>query len=79
MTRFTHKVAARMNGRLKKDIGTFAPKVIKATCIADAQRVAIHLLNPTPGEVFDAIDTACRDNFPAVVIHTRRTFGKRSA
>ena len=54
-----------------KEIGI---QVIKAKHSGDAQRVAIHLLNPTTDDLLDAINTAEKDMFPAIVIHNNATW-----
>lgn len=72
----THKQVNCISVRWKRTAGAFGPKLIKARSVSDASLIAVHLLNPTQCELDDAFNVACRDNFPAVVIHTRRTFGK---
>lgn len=52
-------------------------KVISATTAEDGHRIGIHLLSPTEDEINDALDTAAKDMFPAVIIHTADTWAKR--
>jgi ribonucleotide monophosphatase NagD (HAD superfamily) len=54
-----------------KEIGI---QVIKARNSKDANRIGVHLLNPTAQELESAIYTAERDMFPAIVIHNSRTW-----
>jgi len=51
-------------------------KIIMAASVVDSNRVAIHLLNPNLDDLEDAIMTAERDNFPAIVIHSNATWGR---
>jgi hypothetical protein len=44
--------------------------------VKDANRIAIHLLNPDLDMLEDALHTAERDNFPEIVIHSAATFAK---
>ena len=72
----THNQVRKLNKKIKNDIGTDAPRIIKAQSTKDASIQGIHLLNPLYVEIDDALETALRDNFGAIVIHTARTFGK---
>ena len=40
----------------------------------DANKIAIHLLNPTLADIADALDGAVRDNFKCIVCHTVLTW-----
>lgn len=42
--------------------------------LKDQNRIAIHLLNPDLDELEDALQTAERDMFPTIVIHTVKTW-----
>jgi hypothetical protein len=59
-----------------KEVGI---QVIKARHAKDAQRIGVHLLNPTAQELESAIYTAERDMFPAIVIHNSRTWPQAEA
>jgi hypothetical protein len=72
----THKQVSKLNWSLRKQMGTDAPRVIKATEIQDASMIAVHLLNPRFIDIEDALEVAQKDNFKVIVIHTARTFGK---
>ena len=71
----THDQVRRRNRRWKQWYGPDVPTLIKARTINDNMRVAIHLLNPTPDELSRAFCDAQSQLFPAIVIHTKRTFG----
>lgn len=47
-------------------------KIAKTT--KDSQAIAIHLLNPEIDEVASALETAERDMFPTIMIHTELTW-----
>lgn len=76
----THKQVSNMNKRWIRDYSyrddVLVPRLVKARSVKDSSRVAIHLLNPTRDELASAFCRAQDDNFPEIVIHTRRTFGK---
>lgn len=77
----THKQVAAANRRWVKnyrtDSGAWIPRLIKARDAADSCLVGIHLLNPTADELSEAFCRAQHDLFPSIIVHTRRTFGKR--
>ena len=75
----THKQIKALNKALIKensDAWTEAPRIVKARSMDDASIQGIHLLTPSTSELDDAIETAFKDNFKLIVLHTRRTFGK---
>ncbi len=76
----THKQVSNTNRRWVRNYSygddVLVPRLIKAINVKDSSRVAIHLLNPSRDELADAFCHAQHDNFPEIVIHTRRTFGK---
>lgn len=49
-------------------------KIVVAQTKQDSNRIAIHLLNPNLDALEDAINVAERDSFPAIVIHSNKTF-----
>lgn len=49
-------------------------KVINATKEADKYLVGIHLLSPDIAELEDALNTAERDLYPTIIIHSNKTF-----
>lgn len=51
-------------------------RVVKATSRKDARRIGIHLLNPDTQELDDARETAHRDLFTTIYVHTKRTWPK---
>lgn len=71
----THDQVFKLNRKLRKTMGTDAPRVIKATQAEDSMIIAIHLLNPLLVEIDDALEVAMKDNFKCIVIHTTKTFG----
>jgi len=48
--------------------------IVLASSKRDNLRVAIHLLEPTEHELFDALDVAAKDLFPCIVIHSKKTW-----
>lgn len=48
--------------------------VLNAKDVSDANKTAIHLLNPDMDALEDAIFRADKHMFPAIVIHSRQTW-----
>lgn len=42
----------------------------------DSNKIGVHVLNPTMFELYDAIETAMKDNYPAIYCHTPFTFNR---
>lgn len=49
--------------------------IVRVTLPSEARRVGIHLLQPTKAELWDALNRAERDLFPAILIHGFSTWG----
>lgn len=49
-------------------------RVINAQKPLDANKIAIHLLNPSLDELEDALFQAEKDLFPTIVLHTVKTW-----
>lgn len=50
--------------------------IVLASRKSDQNRVAIHLLEPTEAELYQALETAEKDNFKCIVLHTKFTWPK---
>lgn len=44
-------------------------KLIRANDLSDRNKIGIHLQNPTSSTLWEALETAMRDLFPAVYVH----------
>jgi hypothetical protein len=53
-------------------------RVVYARSSADQNLVAIHLLDPDQDEISDAVDSACRDLFDLIVIHSAKTWPNKA-
>jgi len=60
--------------RITKDIKASGVKVIRVKSFDSKSMIGIHLLMPTQRELEDAVETALRDMFPAIYIHTFSTW-----
>lgn len=49
-------------------------KVINSRTEADRNKIAIHLLNPTLDDLESALETAQKDMFKLIVLHTIKTW-----
>ena len=72
----THKQVKKINRRRRRFWGRHAPKLIKARTTKDAHAIGIHLLTPNEAEIQTAFCEAQDSLFPAIYIHTKRTFGR---
>lgn len=63
--------------RITKDVKAWSQstgtKVLRAK-LGDASKIAIHLLEPEDFELEAAMERAERDNFPAIYLHTFKTW-----
>jgi hypothetical protein len=48
--------------------------IVHAQSASDQTRIAIHLLEPSLDELESALETAERDMFPAIVVHSKLTW-----
>lgn len=59
---------------LKDRAESIGVKLITATRSEDRNIVGIHVVNPTLRDIEDALETAERDLYPAIVIHSMKTW-----
>lgn len=62
--------------QILREIGLEENIEIKRAKRGDYSKIGIHLLYPTIDELHDAFDTAQKDMFPAIYIHTSYTWRK---
>lgn len=49
-------------------------QILEAKSSKDARKIGVHLLNPNAADLFNAVNSAERDLFNVIYVHTKKTW-----